>query len=1236
MKKWSKWSRVLAAALSVAAVSTSVLPALADAAPDGSTKAEETAAAANGAYDAWKSVWAGLSQDWTQVSMTPGSTETEMNFAWYSKTEDGVPAFVYGKNADLSDGIQATVNQSGAQTGYNSNKVTLNNLEANTTYYYQAAGKEIESFTTKDSSSFNFVFVGDPQIGSSNEEKAKKPEDIAKDTFKQAQYDSVQSDSFNWANTLNQAMMKAGGNVSFILSAGDQIQTNAKKVEDYTVSEIEYAGYLSPDVLKSVPVATTVGNHDADNQNYQYHFNIPNLSEKGSNGIVGGDYWFTYGDVLFMMLNTQDTNPVEHGEFMKEAVEANKDCKWRIVTLHQDIYGSAEHSNEPEIVNLRYALIPYFEEYDVDVVLTGHDHAYSRSQLLTGDGVKDITYTDDEFDEQLEKDMDAGENPETRTLAPGNIQDGTADEAEQAYLNYLHSIMDEEAVVAVTKDVETAVNPEGILYMTANSASGSKYYDLVPRMQSYIAARWQEDVPTYSVVSVDETSFKITTYRSDTNEAIDDTFTIVKDADKKALQEEIANVSGIDSGKYTAESYRAFEAALLGATEVVNNVDAGQSDIENALVALKNAYAALVELDAPIQAVEADYGYYVDVYQTNSSSNMSPESNAAIGVLSQMLNIFTPGDEWNNGTVLNEATHLENLENTKAITEGSTKEEQELAYLDDRRNQNYSMVSGLGIYAEEFIEGSGARTSIPDEVPADASTVQYTDEYGDNAPWADEDSEYGDIVKLVNAVRQGAASTSSAKKYYKYARPFRWSGIDADYPEINVIDILQPCIKADASNDGGYPSGHTNAAYLAGISMAYAVPQQYQQMIYRASELGNNRIVTGMHSCMDVMGGRTMATAVAAANLNDPENAEIKANAVSAGEKLVSAVDTQAEYENYQKDKETYLYRMTYGLSQTGDTNKPMVVPKGAEVLLESRFPYLDESQRRYVLYTTGIESGYPVLDDAEGWGRLNLFEAASGYGEFVTDVTVNMDAALGGFNASDNWKNDISGTGALTKEGSGLLALSGQNSYTGGTNVNGGTIVASSANAFGKGNVENNSSIVENTVDTVNISGNYTQGKDAVLELTVSSKEDILKIAGNANFHGALKLTFDNGFAPEAGFAVIESAGIASQFDKIEVSGLSKDLQVSYQGGKVIVSSVNDSNTTNPSDDGTKPGNTNQPGNINQSGNTTQSGNNASTQNVKTGDTQNIVIWCVLLAAAGVGATGVIVYRKKKKTNIV
>ena len=176
--------------------------------------------------------------------------------------------------------------------------------------------------------------------------------------------------------TLEKAYAKSSQKASFVVSAGDQIQTNAKKVEDYTVSEVEYSGYLSPEILKSLPVATSVGNHDADNPNYTYHFNTPNNSELGTNSIVGGDYYFTYGDVLFIMLNTQDTNVKEHKQFIQQTVAANPNSKWRIVTLHQDIYGSAEHSNEPEIANLRYGLVPAFEENDIDVVLSGHDHAW--------------------------------------------------------------------------------------------------------------------------------------------------------------------------------------------------------------------------------------------------------------------------------------------------------------------------------------------------------------------------------------------------------------------------------------------------------------------------------------------------------------------------------------------------------------------------------------------------------------------------------------------------------------------------------------------------------------------------------------------------------------------------------------------------------------------------------------------------------------------------------------------
>ena len=528
------WKKAAAAAMTATILATSATVLQAAAPPDGYTNAQDTVEAYGGAYSNWMTKWnSTISKDREQISLSPGSDNSSVNFAWYTKKSAGVQKLKIAENKRLTNAKVYEAEQTKAvtdkdETEYVSNKVIATDLKANTTYYYsyQKDGQWTapEKYTTDNGSKFSFIFVGDPQIGSSNELKGAATEE-----FYNAQSAAVANDAFNWNTTLNQAMEKTGNKASFVLPSGDQIQSTKKKSPNKAAwgSEIEYSGYLSPDVLKNLPVATTVGNHDADNANYTYHFNTANASELGSNGKVGGDYWFKHDNALFIMLNTQDTNVEEHRQFIEQTVAANKDCKWRIVTLHQDIYGSAEHSNEPEITNLRYQLAPIFEDNKVDVVLTGHDHAYSRTQILKG-GHKTTEYTDDEFDPMLDEDMDAGENPDTVYTAKENIKADTTDPSQKAYLNYLNQVMDKDAIQQVTKKGTTVFNPTGILYMTAGSSSGSKYYDLVPRQQSYIANRWQQDVPTYSVIDITDTTFTINTYRTDTEEKIDETFSIAK------------------------------------------------------------------------------------------------------------------------------------------------------------------------------------------------------------------------------------------------------------------------------------------------------------------------------------------------------------------------------------------------------------------------------------------------------------------------------------------------------------------------------------------------------------------------------------------------------------------------------------------------------------------------------------------------------------------------------------
>lgn len=84
-------------------------------------------------------------------------------------------------------------------------------------------------------------------------------------------------------------------------------------------------------------------------------------------------------------------------------------------------------------------------------------------------------------------------------------------------------------------------------------------------------------------------------------------------------------------------------------------------------------------------------------------------------------------------------------------------------------------------------------------------------------------------MSLVNTLRGPYSSTNPAKGYFQYPRPFRWESNSI------LVPTLVPAINPDPSKDGGFPSGHTNAAYLSAFAMAYAVPERYQELLTRAS-----------------------------------------------------------------------------------------------------------------------------------------------------------------------------------------------------------------------------------------------------------------------------------------------------------------------------------------------------------------------------------------------------------------
>ncbi|EEE3279120.1 autotransporter outer membrane beta-barrel domain-containing protein [Salmonella enterica subsp. enterica serovar Ealing] len=108
-------------------------------------------------------------------------------------------------------------------------------------------------------------------------------------------------------------------------------------------------------------------------------------------------------------------------------------------------------------------------------------------------------------------------------------------------------------------------------------------------------------------------------------------------------------------------------------------------------------------------------------------------------------------------------------------------------------------------------------------------------------------------------------------------------------------------------------------------------------------------------------------------------------------------------------------------------------------------------------------------------------------------DVTDNAVLEL---NTGGTFDNVISGSGQVVKSGDEMLTLSGANSYTGGTTISGGTLVATNVEALGSGDVTDNATLELNTGGTFD---NVISGSGQV----VKSGDDALTLSGNNSYTG-------------------------------------------------------------------------------------------------------------------------------------
>ncbi len=389
----------------------------------------------------WNMLYGSLKYNNTLPTLNVGADETQISLCWHADKETAKAQVKFSKNFDMSDvklfeGI-TTPAENETQLVC---RVNVIGIEENTKYYYQwhtdSGWSEIKEYESKSFGNHKALVVGDIQISEIREE-------------------DKESQSVNgryWNNLLSEALEK-NPDVSYLVSPGDNTSTGKGADEWQTL--------LMPEAIRSLPMGLAIGNHDKKGTTYNYYTNMPNEYYGKHFTGIDRDFWFRYGDVLYLVFNSTSGSAPDHMAFAKEAVKLNQDAKWRIGIVHHGIYGAGDAIGDMETEILLTAIFrPIFESFDLDFVITGHTHSQGRSHF-----------------------------------------------------------MENGKIAQTAESGKTYTNPQGIVYLNSNAVCGTGYMDFEADHLAY--AFMENDVTTYSTLEFKDNKMILETRRGDNSELLD-------------------------------------------------------------------------------------------------------------------------------------------------------------------------------------------------------------------------------------------------------------------------------------------------------------------------------------------------------------------------------------------------------------------------------------------------------------------------------------------------------------------------------------------------------------------------------------------------------------------------------------------------------------------------------------------------------------------------------------------
>ncbi len=241
----------------------------------------------------------------------------------------------------------------------------LEGLKPNTKYAYRVGDNKDHSpwyvFKTAKEEDYNFtmVYLGDPQYGYT--------------TYLPRLYDMA---------------VKTAPDAALWYVAGDLV--------DYPYEDWQWDAYFEggQNVFATYPHIMAVGNHaylwayrdhrDELPATWRPHVTQP---ENGPEGLEETCYYLDYQGVRFIILNGNEKLE-QQAEWLENVLKDNEQ-QWTVVGIHQGFYPCGWERDYPKN---RELFLPLFEKYGVQLVLQGHDHAYTRTfPLKNGEIMKKVS-----------------------------------------------------------------------------------------------------------------------------------------------------------------------------------------------------------------------------------------------------------------------------------------------------------------------------------------------------------------------------------------------------------------------------------------------------------------------------------------------------------------------------------------------------------------------------------------------------------------------------------------------------------------------------------------------------------------------------------------------------------------------------------------------------------------------------------------------------------------------------